>query len=175
MRWKAHSPNGAWFSDDENHRYMLWRDLQGGLFHSARIEIACLFIMLNPSTADASHDDPTVRRCIDYATRWNFHQLVVCNLFAWRSTDPEGLHKAEDPIGPENDRAILLAAETADLVVCAWGNHGSLNQRGSKVQTMLIDHGVKLYCLGQNQDGAPVHPLYQRKDLKPKRISRDAA
>jgi hypothetical protein len=91
--------------------------------------------------------------------------LVVVNLFALRSTDPRELKRAldrgEDPIGPENDAAIVDAARLAGRVLCAWGTHGALLGRGAKVAGMLVDAGFELVALGVNADSSPVHPLYQ--------------
>ena len=92
--------SGATFSDDGVYRYRLWREWDADL-------PSCLFIMLNPSTADATQDDPTIRRCIDYARRWGFGRLEVGNLFALRSTDPKALYAADDPVGPDNDDALM--------------------------------------------------------------------
>src|SRR5581483_9586135 len=81
------------------------------------------FIMLNPSTADAETDDPTIRRCLGFAKAWGYGTLVVTNLFAYRATDPAELAKAGDPVGPDNDTRLWSEAQLSDLVVCAWGNH----------------------------------------------------
>ena len=120
----------------------------------------CLFIMLNPSTADEYGPDPTVRRCIKFAQEWNRGVLVVLNLFALRSTDPNHLKKVADPVGPSNNMLIQLFAHRAQHAICAWGNHGSLNGQSTKVLTLLRDAGVPLYHLGLNQGGEPKHPLY---------------
>jgi hypothetical protein len=84
--------------------------------------------MLNPSTADASQDDPTIRRCIGFARQWGCGRLVVLNLFAFRATDPADLKRAADPVGPEN-RAWFDRTLVDDLVggpvVCGWGVHGA--------------------------------------------------
>lgn len=115
-----------------------------------------VFVGLNPSTADEQADDPTVRRCVGFARRWNFGGLVLVNLFAYRSTDPAGLLKAADPIGPENDKHILTRSSEAAFVVVAWGTRGSLLNRDKQVLSML----PKAYCLGVTIEGHPKHPLY---------------
>ena len=122
-----------------------------------------LFIMLNPSTADADVDDPTIRRCISYGVSWGYGGIEVVNLFALRSTDPKRLTQVPDPIGPENERYILEAAARASKIVAAWGVHGEINDRGLDVLHLLKDYNV--YCLGVTKRQRPKHPLYLRKDL----------
>src|SRR6185437_4527136 len=96
------------------YRYTLTREVSDGGKGTVN------FLMLNPSTADAEEDDPTITRCINYTRDWGYDRLVVTNLFALRSTDPAGLRTAEKPIGPENNRHIRVEAAHAQLVVCAW-------------------------------------------------------
>lgn len=129
----------------------------------------CIFIMLNPSTADDKQDDATTRRCKDFAAGLGYDQIGVVNLFALRATNPGELYAAADPVGPENDEAIMEAAYYADavggIVICGWGNHGKHKARDEAVLTML--EGIELHCLKQNEDGTPTHPLYLSRDLKP--------
>ncbi len=122
----------AIFSPCRRYRYLLMRRV------SFLAETTCLFIMLNPSTADETQDDPTIRRCMGFARRWGFGVLVVANIFAWRATDPQELHDLGFPhastttitaVGPENDLFICTAAVEADKIICAWGNHGLLYDR----------------------------------------------
>lgn len=96
------------------YRYQLWRDFEEG-----RRRIC--FVMLNPSTADGMHDDPTVRKCIYYARAWGFRSLEIVNLFSYRATDPGELLKVEAPVGIDTDRAIFDVTFASDMVVCAWG------------------------------------------------------
>ena len=91
--------------------------------------------------------------------------MAVVNLYGLRSTDPKILKSHDDPVGPEGDKHLLLHAALADLIVCAWGNHGA--ERSAVVKDMLDYHGYNLHCLGLNQNGSPVHPLYQPKSAKP--------
>lgn len=123
-----------------------------------------VFVMLNPSTADASQDDPTVRRCIAYAKSWGYGGLTVLNIFALRSTDPNALYSHPDPTGPWNDAAIKDAAKGRD-VCCAWGEHGKYLNRGSAVLTLLRGIAKRLGYLKLNSGGEPAHPLYQKGDL----------
>lgn len=105
----------AIFSPCSRYRYRLERDL--GAIGSHHDSVA--FIMLNPSTADAERDDPTIRRCIGYARLWGYRRLIVGNAYAWRSTDPAGLWTAPDPVGPDNAFHLEQIARDAELVVCA--------------------------------------------------------
>jgi len=123
-----------------------------------------LFIMLNPSTADGMHDDPTVRRCIRFAQDWGFGELEVCNLFALRATDPRLLKTVADPIGPLNDDAIRRASRRSEIVVTAWGALGARSRRASDVAAMLSLKAT--YCLGRTTSGAPRHPLYLPKSAR---------
>ena len=119
------------------------------------------FIMLNPSTADASEDD----RCVGFAKAWGYGGLVVTNLFAWRATDPKELGRTDDPIGPENDDHIREVAFNEVKVVCAWGTHGVA--RAGRVRSMLRDMGTPTFALRLTKGGCPSHPLYLPADLVP--------
>lgn len=129
-----------------------------------------VFIMLNPSTADGSVDDPTIRRCTGYARLWGAGGLLVLNLFALRATDPAELKRAADPVGPANDIAIeqLLDRTNSNLghVVAAWGNHGSLLGRAEAVTAAVAGLGVRLWSLGCTSTGQPRHPLYLPADAQ---------
>lgn len=124
-----------------------------------------VFVMLNPSTADAAVDDPTIRRCMGFAQRDGFDGIQVVNLYAYRATDPKALRACPDPIGPENNRFLhLLLAEQArhgTPVVAAWGALADAD-RVEEVLTMVPS--VKWRCLGLTKAGAPRHPLYVRGD-----------
>jgi len=148
------------------YRYTLMRNLERG---NSKI---CMFIMLNPSTADAKEDDPTIRRCINYAKDWGYGKLLVANLFAFRATDPKVMKSTYSPIGPQNDNCIIHAAQIADasggVVICAWGTHGTFKDRAKEVINMLVEIGIDPKCLKMTQDGHPGHPLYLAKSLKPK-------
>jgi hypothetical protein len=120
------------------------------------------FVMLNPSTADAMKNDPTVERCCRRAQTLGYDQLIVTNVFALRSTDPVALYAAVDAVGPRNDAFIRDVAEKADVVVCAWGNHGVHLGRGDAVNRLLILNAKKkVYRLGAlTQENQPRHPLH---------------
>jgi hypothetical protein len=155
------SPAGAKFSACRRWRYLLWRCWDES-------KPVANFLMLNPSTADEFQLDPSCTRARNYAERWGFGALLVTNIFAWRSTDPKQLPLVQNPVGAGNDRAIVLAAKEAKLVVCAWGNHGAHLGRGEKVKAMLDRHGLTLHCLRTNSSGDPAHPLYLPGSLAPK-------
>jgi hypothetical protein len=125
------------------------------------------FVMLNPSTADADVLDPTVRRCVGFALAWGFGSLEVVNLFAFRATDPRDLVRADAPVGPANDRAILDATSTADRVVVAWGARGVHQGRAADVVGLLDTAPVRPLSLGTTRDGHPRHPLYVPADCRP--------
>jgi hypothetical protein len=123
--------------------------------------------MLNPSTADAFQLDPTNRRCVGFAQAWGYGSMVTTNIFAFRSTNPAGLRTTKDPVGPENDEAILNAAKNADLVIAAWGTHGELQDRGNAVRGLLTEAGIELHVLRLTKAGHPGHPLYVSGDTVP--------
>ena len=120
--------------------------------------------MLNPNTADAVRDDPTIRRCVAFARRWGYGGVDVVNLFAYRTPHPRELARAEDPVGPRNDRYLRRALRTAELVVCAWGATRVAARRAHAVAGIL--DGAPLHCLGRTRSGAPRHPLYLRADTR---------
>ena len=145
----------ATFSDCRKYRYALSRTWNGK-------KKTILFIGLNPSTADEKIDDPTIRRCINYAQNWGYGSLLMVNLFAYRATLPTELKNVKNPIGNDNDLHILELSKKADLAVAAWGNEGTLLNRDKEIKKILPN----LMCLKINKSGQPVHPLYQKKDLK---------
>lgn len=149
----------AVISDCEQYRYRL--DRPGGL---AAIHDPAVFIMLNPSTADADLDDPTIRRCRAFAQAWRCNGLVVMNLYAYRTVDPRKLWKNNpDPVGPENDEHLQHIASGPAQIVCAWGANAKPD-RVAEVVAIFTSAGVKLKCLGTTKHGAPRHPLYVRGD-----------
>lgn len=122
--------------------------------------------MLNPSTADAEMNDPSIRRCVDFATRWGLTELRVVNLFALRSTNPQVLADAgpNNAIGPGNDRHITDEVDRADLIVQGWGNLGSLHARSGQVRKLIRQQYAKSRHFGLNLTGEPRHPLYVPRD-----------
>jgi hypothetical protein len=122
-----------------------------------------LFIMLNPSTADATADDPTIRRCRAFAHNWGCDGVIVANLYALRATDPAELWTHPRPVGPRNNGHLRELAVGAAEIVCAWGAHAR-QARVQEVVSMLRASDARLRCLGITKDGAPRHPLYVRGD-----------
>jgi hypothetical protein len=129
-------------------------------------------VLLNPSTADETTNDPTVSRCQVRALNAGFGGLLVVNIFAWRATDPAALYQVTDPVGGlDNDFAILAAAKKSKLVVCGWGKHGALQDRGNKVLELIRSAGRVPHALRVNADGSPEHPLYLSYKLQPQPLT----
>lgn len=152
---------GAVFSDDREYRYRLWRTWNVDL-------PTAVFIMLNPSTADETEDDQTLRRCIDYAKRWGYGRLEVGNLFARTAKDPSELWSKLDPVGPENDEHLEEILDGNVLPVAAWGAYGDKRGRADEVARRF---DVEWFCLGTTHSGQPVHPLRQPSDAELRRWS----
>jgi len=164
MRKPKYLDMGALVSDDGLYRYWLSRRLAMG-------ERAVLFVGLNPSTADALQDDPTIRRCVGFARAWGFDWLFMGNLNAWRSTDPKKLPKdALEAVGPRNQDALQWMTGRAELVIAAWGKT-PLNTYAQELGRRILAL-PQTRCLGANQDGSPVHPLYQPKAAQPIEVRR---
>lgn len=127
-----------------------------------------LWIMLNPSTATESKDDPTIRRCISFSKAWGFPGLTICNMFAWRATNPAELRDCPDPVGGSNDCGISAHAIYAPKIVAAWGAEAArFPEREAKLRAILALHGDKLIVLGLTAEGHPKHPLYVTGDTQP--------
>lgn len=143
----------AVLSADRRYRYELRRDWD---MHINRPPL--LWIMLNPSTADEQENDATIRRCIDFSTRWGYGSMLVGNLFAYRTRYPDELEALPIPerIGPDNTTTLLRLCRQADRIICAWGTRG--------IQKPGVLMGYETYCLGTTKDGYPKHPLYLPKD-----------
>lgn len=136
---------------DTPYRYLLWRQLSE---HGGRL---ILFIMLNPSTADEVSDDATIRRCLGFSRRWGFNGMLVCNLFAYRATNPRELCDVDEPVGHLNDDWTCAAAAISDVVVGAWGAANFARRRACEVVSQL---SAPIHVLGLTKSGAPRHPLY---------------
>lgn len=154
---------GAYISECGKYRYWLQRSWDGGRGKYVT------FIMLNPSTADANIDDPTIRRCIGYAKDWGYSGLTVLNLFAYRATSPKDMKNAKDPIGYKSEMYLNNFISSADgPIICAWGNHGSFMNADEYVLKMIRNAGKIPMALKVSKGGNPSHPLYLKKNLLPK-------
>lgn len=160
-------PLATW-SPCRRYRYTLRRPGLLDLFGSRDKYRVCAFLLLNPSTATETEDDPTIRRCIGFARAWGFAELVIVNVYALRSTDPAGLWTVGDPVGPWNDAAIAEVAARAERVVCGWGKHAR-PERVARVAELLA--GRETYALEVNKDGSPKHPLYIPAATVPQRYT----
>jgi hypothetical protein len=129
----------------------------------------CAFIGLNPSTADETTDDPTIRRCIGFARDWGCGQLVMLNAYAYRATNPRDMKRSADPIGPNNDAALRWWSGKASVVVAAWGTHCDPS-RAQAIRAMIPE----LHYLRLTKHGQPSHPLYLPRALTPQPWPHDA-
>ena len=150
---------GAELSPDGIYRYLLWRRWDADLPRA-------LFVMLNPSTADAEVDDPTIRRCIGFAKSWGMGGIRVVNLYPFRATKPADLWKARFPRGDGNLQHIERAIDPHGISIAAWGAHGREAQV-RETRNLFYELGVPLYALKLTADGAPSHPLYIPGDTMP--------
>ena len=134
------TPSGAIFSSCGRYRYSLWRRWRGGK------KGILLIVGLNPSTADGTNDDATLRRCIGFAKREEFSTLIICNLFALRSTQPERLFTASDPVGPDNDKWLRHCCLQSNRTLVAWGATAERFVARTRRVLSLLDSD--LWCLG---------------------------
>ena len=152
--------------DGTLYRYVLRRrvpvELPG---YSGRL----VFIMLNPSTADEQKLDPTLTRCWKWTQLWRHREMVILNLFAFRTPHPDVMYKSEGPIiGEDNDEHIRREIQQAKVVL-AWG---AVSRRFiGRVQAVLdLIEGRPLWILGRNADGSPIHPLARGKQRVPDNV-----
>lgn len=155
--------NGALFSKDRLYRYVLWRAI--GNFSETEL-LACPFVMigLNPSTADETHNDPTIKRNMYFAHRYECSALVMVNLFSFRATNPAQMLSISDPVGDSTDEWIKRVAASAKFVICSWGRYGVHRERSTAVLNLLSQLDINPLIFGLCKNGEPKHSLYQRKD-----------
>ncbi|WP_276979211.1 DUF1643 domain-containing protein [Flavobacterium filum] len=146
---------GAEFSEDRKYRFALWRTWG----HTDKGKV--MFIGLNPSTANEQLNDPTIKRCINFAKSWGYGGMFMLNLYAYVSTDPKKLVLDENIL--KNNENLLEYSKKSDIVVFAWGCFKSHKKRMKEVESMFPD----AYCINKSKDGFPCHPLFQKGDLKP--------
>lgn len=153
----------AIISEDGTYRYLLTR-------YWDYLLPPVVWVMLNPSTADAEVDDRTIGRCTEFARAWGYGGIVVVNLYAYRATAPKDMLAAADPVGPENDWHLAHAFESAlligGIVVCGWGNNAKAD-RAAEVHALAVTQHTQLYALRVTKTGQPQHPLYLPGDLTP--------
>lgn len=155
----------SWADTEGPYRYKLGRQWD-------EAATPATFIMLNPSTADALTDDPTVRRCAGFARSWGCGGLRIVNLCAYRATSPDVLHEAADAgidvVGPRNIAMLeLMLASAPGPIVAAWGAHADRLARRPRIAAVLellagavAELGPVGHCLGRTASGQPRHPLY---------------
>lgn len=158
-------PGTALISSCTKYRYLLTRTWNPNTVTTIN------FLMCNPSTADANKLDPTVRKCVEWGVLWGYDQLIVTNIFAFRSPYVKTMFEQEDPVGPENNKYIRETfAKCKDYkVVAAWGAKSNpvFKERHNQVLNIASDMGIKLHCLKLTKDGYPSHPLYLSKSTEP--------
>lgn len=162
----SHFMGSASLSDCARYRYSLERRIPDVVGPNLA------WLMLNPSTADATQDDPTIRKVVGFTRRAGYGVALVVNLFAWRATKPRDcLANLADAEGSYNCAAIMQAAEISDAIVCAWGAHPWAREQASRVLYWLEEHPrekpIRLLCLGLSKDGDPLHPLMPSYDGHP--------
>lgn len=150
----------AILSKDGLYRYRLGRIID------VEKKSTMMFVMLNPSIANAEMDDPTIRRCIGFAKREGMGKLEVVNLYAFRATQPADLFRAKEPVGEDNLKHIEQCANSADIIVAGWGTHGKDRIVVDAVCDVFKKIGKQVFCLGKTKEGYPKHPLYIRTDQK---------
>lgn len=168
------SHQGAVFSKDRSHRYLLWRTW------NPQVKQRAVFIGLNPSAADETSNDPTLRRCVgfgqNWAKRWRCGGLSVVNLYGFCSPSPQELFRSLDT--PEhktrraNERWLRKTCLQPDsLLIGMWGNHGLRDGRAEKFLKWIQNNSLQLHCIERNKSGTPAHPLYLPAGKSPKRFT----
>lgn len=167
------SGSGALLSPDRVYRYVLTREIADphfGCLDEDERGGTVTFVGLNPSTADETTDDPTIRRCMRFARDWGFDRLKMVNLFAYRATDPDDLIRAAmngtQIVGPENDHHLSLAFGGSDRIVAAWGAVTAITAL-RVYEFAETFSGWQFWALGLTKNGSPRHPLYMRADTQP--------
>jgi len=148
----------AKFSECMKYRYSLTRIWNDDTFSAPLL----VFVGLNPSTADAEKDDPTIRRCIGFAKDWGYRGIVMLNIFAYRATNPREIKDVPDKIGKYNDVFLnnFAGDNNYDVIFC-WGAFPEYKWRMNQVEN-IFTHGKPIAL---SKDGFPRHPLYLKKDL----------
>lgn len=152
MKIKTKAINSkAIFSDCKNYRYVLERTFTSG-------KGSVNFILLNPSTADEFHNDPTIAKCEKWCIDNNIKTMYITNVFAFRATEPKDMLQSKDPIGQYNEGYLLHVANISDIIICGWGNHATHFNRHKELLKLLAHFTLR--CFKINKNGSPCHPLY---------------
>ncbi len=151
--------SSAVISDYGEYRYRLDRWWQDG-------DLRLVWVMLNPSTADAEVDDPTIRRCMNFSKTWGYYGVTVINLFALRATDPRELEAHPSPAGPEWTEHCVEVLSGIQPIVAAWGARPIAEKPGAELVKALGQDAARLFCLGTTKNGHPRHPLYVKSDQR---------
>ena len=155
---------GAVLSKCRNYRYTLSRNVD--MFG----EKVFAYFGVNPSTADETIDDQTVKKWIGFTAKNAGSSFVVGNVFAYRATDVNELAKIEDPVGPDNDKYISMLIDQADVLVPCWGARGKLPEtmrdRLDEIMSLLKRSGKPVLCFGLTASGDPKHPMMLSYETK---------
>lgn len=155
-------PTGAEISECGLYRYLLWRTWAPGILPPLGV------IMLNPSTADARVNDPTITRVMKRAIAHSYGGIIVGNLYGFRATEPKDMKTAANPVGPHNDYYLLMIGKLCPTVLCAWGTKAERGRAGLiKAMLQALPRPPRLVHLGLTKDGHPKHPLYIKSDKTP--------
>jgi len=152
--------SGARFSECKRYRFTLWREWDV----SRPLIVWC---GLNPSTADETKDDPTIRREVAFSKEWGFGRYVKVNAYAFRATNPQFMLSAEDPVGPGNIETIIENAQRALMFIACWGANINPSHAYTLRRALQDCYGLTTHCLGLTKSNEPKHPLYLKSDTKP--------
>jgi len=152
LRLACYVDAGAHFSVCHQYRYVLWRTWEPN-------KKFAMFVGLNPSTADAESDDPTIRKCVGFARRWGYGGVHMLNLFSYRATNPKQMLHVDEPVGEATNQWLAKYAAASEIVVACWGAHGAHRERWKDVCEVHLSY-ARLSCFGLTRSGMPRHPLY---------------
>jgi len=150
--------NGADFSTCGKYRYSLWR-----IWDKSKPLV--MFVGLNPSTANATSDDPTIRRVKSIAANLGYGGVYMMNCFPYISTDPTKLKFGyTDESQYRNYYQLQDIQEKCKDVIFAWGNFKEVTEDIQKVLRTYFPNAKALHI---NKNGSPKHPLYCKSDIQP--------
>lgn len=149
----------AEISDDQLYRFLLTRE-----WDSNKGKV--MWIMLNPSTADAMNDDPTIKKCVSYADKWGYGSIAVVNTNPFRSPNPKEMrgHSLPVDVWVQNHAVIERESANADMIVAGWGNDAEFEA----LKFFVNRFGNRLFALQVNNTAHPAHPLYLNGSLEPR-------